>query len=59
MQYVVIGTSPTHDTSVVAGPYRSYDKAREAASEVDAKGYVSEICELLRVEDIELSPAWG
>jgi hypothetical protein len=55
---VVIGTNPTVDVSTAVGPFRTYDKALAISSELDAKGYITEICELMRVEDVEMSGAW-
>lgn len=46
-QYVVIGTSPFVDISVTSGPFRSLDRAQQAAEELDSRGYVTETCELI------------
>lgn len=51
--YVVIGTSPWVDTSVVAGPFRSPAAARVADDELTALGYNTEVVECLRVADLE------
>ena len=56
--YVVIGQSPTVDVSQVIGPFKTYGRAREASEALDAKGYVTEIAELMRLTDIDNSPAW-
>lgn len=51
--YVVIGTSPFVETSVTVGPFRSIDKAMAASSELEYRGYVSEISLLQNVLDLE------
>lgn len=51
--YVAIGTSPFVDVSVVSGPYRTQDKAIQAAARMDHLGYVTEVAECVRVEDLE------
>ena len=55
---VVIGTSPAQDTSVVVGVYRSSEKALEASSDLEALGYVTEICPVVKVEDVQTSEGW-
>lgn len=44
MQYVVIGTSPFADTSVVCGPYRVQANVANAVTELEHRGYVTEVC---------------
>lgn len=57
-QFIVIGTSPASDTSVVVGPFRSYANAQAADLDVVALGYVTEICECLTVAQLDVSAPW-
>lgn len=56
--YVVIGTSPAHDNSIAVGPFRSLDRAHDAADALTAKGYVSEMVPLTPLADVDDSPGW-
>jgi len=51
-QWVVIGTSAYVDTSVACGPYGSAEEALNVSAELDAKGWVSELCMLYAVGEI-------
>lgn len=53
-QFVVIGTSPFADTSIAVGPFRSRENAQEASSEMEYKGWVTEICPLSKAADVEM-----
>jgi hypothetical protein len=52
--YVALGTAPTHETTVVVGPFRSLDKAGAAADTLTERGFVSELAECLSVADVGL-----
>ncbi len=58
-QYGVIGTSPAIDTSVLVGPFRSENKAREAAEDLTVKGYNTEVCQMLSTGEVETSLDWA
>lgn len=38
-QYVALGTAPTHEGTVVVGPFRTLDKVRAAADVLTERGY--------------------
>lgn len=57
-QLVVIALSPAVDVSTVVGPVRSWDRAREIGQELESRGYNTEICPLVKLDQIEDSPAW-
>lgn len=57
-QYVVIAQSPSVDVSQVVGPFRSADKALEASADLAILGYNTEVCELVNLRDVDVSPAW-
>lgn len=50
--YAVIGTSPFHDTSVACGPYRSNYRSVAVSEQLEAKGWNTEIVQLLTVHEI-------
>lgn len=52
-QYVVIGTSPFNDVSVAVGPFRSLDRVAEADAEMSHRGWNTESCELMSLDDAE------
>lgn len=49
---VVIGTSPFNDTSVALGPFRAEKAARNAADELDQRGWNSEVVPLSCITEI-------
>lgn len=51
--FVTVGTAPTVDVSVVVGPFRSRQRAIDAAGAMDALGYITEICECQALDDLE------
>lgn len=50
--FAVVGTSPFHDTSVAAGPFRSYKRALAVSLDLDSKGWNAEVVELLQPAEI-------
>lgn len=52
MNRVVIGTSPLMDTTVATGPFRNIGTAHKAEQELTAKGYNTEIVDLLALDEI-------
>ena len=52
--YVVIGTSPFHDTTIGAGPFRSLTRAALASRDLEGKGWNTEVVPLLPVAEIGL-----
>lgn len=57
-QLIVLGTSPVLDVTVAVGPFRSEATARAAADELISKGYNTEVCPLVSVENVDTSSAW-
>jgi hypothetical protein len=53
-QFVVVGISPFHDTSVAVGPFRSAAKIAEAESDLTHKGWNTETIELSRLDEISI-----
>lgn len=51
-QYVVIGTSPMHDTSVACGPYRTIDRALQADGEMIQRGWNAEMVPLEQPDEL-------
>lgn len=51
--FVVIGTSPWADTSVVVGPFRSMAGAQAADVDLTHLGYNTEVTTCSRVTDLE------
>ena len=51
-QYVVVGVSAFTDTSVVVGTFQLVANALRASGEMDALGYVTEICPIQQVSDL-------
>jgi hypothetical protein len=58
IMYVVIGTAPTWDVSLVAGPFRSIDRAHSASVDMTTLGYNTEVCPLWRVADMSVVDTW-
>ena len=56
--YVVIGTAPTVDGTVVVGPFRTAERASEAWMGLAAKGYNAETCDLERIEEVPYVRSW-
>ncbi len=56
--YAVIAQSPSVDVAQGVGPFRSYGKAMTAATDLDSKGYNTEIVPLVALSDVDDSPAW-
>jgi hypothetical protein len=59
-RYVVIGTSPVIDTSVAIGPL-PFTKTGAVTIELESRGYITEVCELLslaELAELEDSPPW-
>ncbi len=57
--YVVIGTAPSMDTSITVGPFRTVERATEVATDgLTPLGWVTEVCELLRIEEVPLVSTW-
>ena len=50
--YVVIGTAPDVDTSVVVGPFRSIERARSVSEDMDQFGYVTEVAECQTLAEV-------
>lgn len=50
---VVVGTAPTVDTAVVVGPFRSRQRALDVAGQMDALGYVTELCDCTSIDQLE------
>jgi hypothetical protein len=50
--YVVVGTSPFSETSVVCGPYKSPETCLLIGQELTHKGWVAETCELVSSRDV-------
>jgi hypothetical protein len=57
--YVVIGTAPVVDTSVVVGPFRSIERASAAWDALTAKGWNAELCTLATVAEVESVDDWS
>ena len=51
-QWVVIGTSPFEDRSVVIGPFHRIGRAESAAENLVQLGCVPEICQFSTIEDL-------
>jgi hypothetical protein len=51
-QYVVIGTSPFNDVSVAVGPLRSQNRATDVDAELTRRGWNTEVCPLMSIEDV-------
>lgn len=55
---IVIGTAPTMDTPVAAGPFKTEKAALDARSDLEQKGYVADIVPLEKTSEIEPADAW-
>lgn len=51
-RYVIIGTSPFNDVSVTVGPVNSYAATVEPVTELEHRGWVTEVCELTPAADV-------
>jgi hypothetical protein len=56
--FIVIAQSPSVDTSQAVGAYRTMARAVEVSQDLDGRGYITEVCELLKLADIDYSPPW-
>ena len=51
-RYVVICLDPTMDTSKVVGTWTSSGRAADAANDLAALGWNTEVCEILSLADV-------
>lgn len=57
--YVLVGTAPNVDTAVTVGPFRSLERATEAQRDFEHKGFVVEVCPLLKLDEVEMLQDWA